>query len=326
MEETLSISEGCIGCGRCVGVCIRQHLAVGEDRRVHEVESPYSCFRCGHCASVCPKGAISFRGRSEEPERVDGCPVPPDDMAEMLRWRRSCRWFDRGCTREEIERLLEAVRYAPTAENSQAVQYAVVDERFPEFMELLASILRSHTQEHPRLEQFVEYVDGGQIGRNNPFTWEGRQVVVAFSRIPIDAIIPMGQLELMAFSMGLGGFHSRWMLLAAEDDPGRFMSFFPGIDEGLKAYAVFVIGHPRVRFRTSVPRDERKVLWLRSPHSEFVRETDPPADRRFRARTGRFGIASRLPAGAQNSSFTNGDTSLLVTTKNAPFLALVRAT
>ncbi|MBO4569177.1 MAG: nitroreductase family protein [Candidatus Methanomethylophilaceae archaeon] len=180
-----------------------------------------------------------------------------------MRRRRSVRWFDRKCTREELERLIAAVRYAPTAENSQAVQYAVVDERFDEFMSLLASILRPHVHEHPRLEQFVEYVDRGMEGKDNPFTWEGRQVVVIFARLPIDAIIPAAQMELMAFAMGLGGFHSRWMLQASEDDPGRFMSFFPGIKEGLRAYAVYVVGHPRISFRKTVHRDNREVFWLR---------------------------------------------------------------
>lgn len=139
----------------------------------------------------------------------------------------------------------------------------MVDEGFDDFMRLVASILKSHTHEHPRLAQFVDYVEGGMVGRNNPFTWEGRQLIIAFSRLPIDAIIAMEQLDLMAFSMGLGGFHSRWILQASENDPERFMSFFPEVSDGLRANAVFVIGHPRVRFRRTVPRDDRPVLWKR---------------------------------------------------------------
>ncbi len=257
----LSISDSCIGCGQCARVCIRGHLEV-IDGKAREVESAYTCFRCGHCASVCPAQAITPLWDGSPRDAVPGCPVSPEDLSSLYRSRRSQRWFDRNCTRDELERLLETVRYAPTAENSQAVEYAVVDERFGEFMELLASILMSHTDEHPRLKQFVDYVDGGQKERNNPFTWEGRQLIIAFARFPIDAVIPMEQLDLMAYTMGLGGFHSRWMLQAAENDPERFMSFFPGVREDLTAYAVYVVGHPRVRFRTTVPRDERKVIWL----------------------------------------------------------------
>lgn len=262
MEETLKISDGCIGCGKCVKVCIRGHLALGENRRVHETDSDYSCFLCGHCSAVCPKGAITLRGYREEQEPVTGVPVDPKDLGELFRQRRSIRWFDRGCTREEISALLSSVRYSPTAENSQAVEFAVVDERFPEFMELLASILRTHTDEHARLKQFVDYVDGGQKERNNPFSWEGRQIIIAFARFPIDAAIAMEQVDLMAYSMGLGGFHSRWMLQAAENDPERFMAFFPEVRKDLTAYAVFIIGHPSVRFARTVPRRERNVFWM----------------------------------------------------------------
>jgi len=263
MDESLVISDACVGCGQCVKVCIRGHLAVESDKKVHEIESPYSCFRCGHCISVCPKDAIRLRSPEGGVETIlDSCPVPPGSLAELYRQRRSQRWFDRKCTEDELRALMSTLRYAPSAENSQRVEYAVIDKRFPQFMELLASILRSHTDEHPRLKQFVDYVDNGQKEVNNPFTWEGRQIIVAFARFPIDAIIPIEQLDLMAFSMGLGGFHSRWMLQAAENDPKRFMSFFPEISPDLQAYAVYIVGHPRVKYRRTVPRDERKVLWL----------------------------------------------------------------
>ena len=260
MEETLVIQDSCIGCGKCVSVCIRGHLKVLEDKKVHEVESPYYCFRCGHCAAICPKGAI--RLKCDDGKGALGEIPSPDALNSLYMARRSLRWFDRNLTEDELKGLIESTGHSPTAENSQRVEYAVINERFPQFMELLASILRDHTDEHPRLAQFVKYVDDGQTGKNNPFTWEGRQLIVFFSRFPIDAIIAAEQLDLMAFASGFGGFHSRWMLLAAEKDQDRFMSFFPGISKDLSAFAVYVIGHPRMRFKRPVPRDERKTLWL----------------------------------------------------------------
>ena len=262
MKQELIISDECIGCGHCTKVCIRGHLAVGDDKRVHEIDSPYYCFRCGHCMSVCPKDAIRLRDFIDEQPLPASAPVDPDSLSGLYRNRRSMRWFDRKCTKEELEQLVSSARYAPTAENSQAVEFAVIDERFDDFMRMCAGILRSHTDEHPRLKQFVDYVDGGMKEKNNPFTWEGRQLIIAFARFPIDAIIPMEQIDLMASSMGLGGFHSRWILQASENDPETFMGFFPGIREGLTAYAVFIIGHPRMRYRRTVPRDEKTVHWM----------------------------------------------------------------
>lgn len=267
MEGSLSITDSCIGCGLCAKVCIRGHLEV-IDRKATEVESPYGCFRCGHCASVCPKGAITLVG-ADPIETFSGCPVSAGDLEDALRTRRSMRWFDRKCTREELERLISASGCSPTAENSQKVAFAIVDDRFPEFMDLLASILRNHAGEHPRLAQFVDYVDGGQQGIDNPFTWEGRQIIIAFARFPIDAAIAMEQIDLMAYAMGLGGFHSRWMLQASENDPERFMSFFPGVPEGLSAFAVYIVGHPRVKYRRTAYRDPRPVIWMRCCRQQY---------------------------------------------------------
>ncbi len=262
-SESLIISNDCIGCGQCAKVCIRGHLAV-ESKKAKEVDSPYSCFRCGHCVSVCPVGAISIRGTQEgEVAVVSPLCFTSEDLMTLYRQRRSQRWFDRPCTHDEIASLIASTRYAPTAENSGAVEFAVIDGKFVDFMRESADILRPHTGEHPRIKQFVDYVDGGMAGRNNPFTWEGRQLIIAFARFPIDAIIAMEQLDLMACTMGLGGFHSRWLLQASENDPERFMSFFPEVRDGLNAYAVYVIGHPRVRYRRTVPRDEHKVIWDR---------------------------------------------------------------
>ena len=64
-SECLSISDICIGCGQCVKVCIRGHLAVNDSKKAMEVDSPYYCFKCGHCTSVCPVGAITLKGTEE---------------------------------------------------------------------------------------------------------------------------------------------------------------------------------------------------------------------------------------------------------------------
>lgn len=263
MRSELIISGSCIGCGACVKVCIRGHLAVGEDRRAREIDSPYYCFRCGHCESVCPKNAITLRGFEDEVQTPTLTPpVQASSLADLYRFRRSQRWFDRSCNEEEIRSLISSVRYAPSAENSQAVEFAVIQERFDDFMRHCADILREGGHDHPRIGQFIDYVDGGMEGKNNPFTWEGRQIVIAFSKVSTDAVIAMEELDLMATAMGLGGFHSRWILLASEDDPERFMSFFPEISEGLMAYAVFIIGHPRQKYRRTVPRNERRLVMM----------------------------------------------------------------
>ena len=45
------ISEKCINCGACAGVCPMSCIAQGDERFVVD---PNVCIDCGSCAGVCP--------------------------------------------------------------------------------------------------------------------------------------------------------------------------------------------------------------------------------------------------------------------------------
>jgi heterodisulfide reductase subunit A len=64
-EATTSIvdPELCIGCGRCIDVCIFRaiQLVQNEKGEFKSQINPALCKSCGACASVCPNGAISPR-------------------------------------------------------------------------------------------------------------------------------------------------------------------------------------------------------------------------------------------------------------------------
>ena len=50
------ISDGCISCGSCVGVCPVGAIAEGDGK--YEINAG-ACIDCGSCAGECPVGAIS---------------------------------------------------------------------------------------------------------------------------------------------------------------------------------------------------------------------------------------------------------------------------
>lgn len=257
----------CVGCTACAGVCIRKHIAI-EVGHPTEVESELSCMDCGHCAAICPKGAISLtRYPDFVPEEYDPKDVPVDagSLTEMLSHRRSVRWFttDR-VTEEEFDAMLSAASNIPTVENSQDVEFAIVDGGFGRFMRHLAGILEARKDELPRARQLVEYVNDPFPMGPNPLTWEGRQMILAFATHLEDAYIAMARVELMAQAMGLGCFYSHWVQVADATDHGRFMEFFEGIPAEKSLGCVLVVGHPRVRYRRTVPRDPVKVTRCRS--------------------------------------------------------------
>ena len=90
------------------------------------------CLRCGHCVAICPHGALSHQ---EIP--LESC-VPlnkahrinADQAVQFLRSRRSIRFFkDKPLEKDTLKRLIEIGRYAPTASNSQLVEWTVFTDR-----------------------------------------------------------------------------------------------------------------------------------------------------------------------------------------------------
>lgn len=51
-DRHLHIEDWCEGCGQCVEVCPQGALSLGDDGKIHVIES--SCLLCGYCAGVCP--------------------------------------------------------------------------------------------------------------------------------------------------------------------------------------------------------------------------------------------------------------------------------
>ena len=69
-------------------------------------------------------------------------------------------------------------------------------------------------------------------------------------------------MELLAYSLGLGGFYSLFILKADEIGHDKLMEFFPNIDNDKHMYSAFIIGYPKKRFRRTVPHDEINITFM----------------------------------------------------------------
>jgi UDP-glucose 4-epimerase len=56
------ITEGCVGCGKCVETCIFDAITVENGKAVHSPQ----CRACGRCVTYCPQGAVSISIRDPE--------------------------------------------------------------------------------------------------------------------------------------------------------------------------------------------------------------------------------------------------------------------
>ncbi len=116
----------CIGCGACEKDCFLQAIKVREKKAAVLGD----CFHCGHCVAVCPTGAVSMPDYPMEEVKEynkDDFLVDAGKLLNFIKFRRSVRQFQKKqIPRSEIESILEAGRFTPTAGNRQDVSYIVL--------------------------------------------------------------------------------------------------------------------------------------------------------------------------------------------------------
>lgn len=116
----------CLKCGLCVADCPSCILDMGPDGPECNVDR--GCMSCGHCVAICPVGAME----NKYTPREEMVPVPKkkwteQEVYDFLRSRRSMRQFRKEAPRDEdILKLLNVCRYAPTAGNSQGMYFTVI--------------------------------------------------------------------------------------------------------------------------------------------------------------------------------------------------------
>lgn len=144
--------------------------------------------------------------------------------------------------------MFEAAYYSPSAQNAQDVEFIVLDEKLEDFMELVYDIISVEEDKFFRIKQVGEYLRGESEYKHHPLLWEGKQMILSFSGNRANALIANTRLELLAYTMGLGGFYSLFTLKADDINHERLMTFFPEINSEKHMYSAFVIGYPRVKY------------------------------------------------------------------------------
>lgn len=256
--------ELCNACGQCAKLCIRDNIIVDE----FAIETGSNCFECGHCMAVCKVGAInlkSFEGHEDRIVEYDShdIPIDYDELLQFLKQRRSIRWFkNKKIDKTTFDKLFEGAYYSPSAQNNQDVEFAVLDEKLDEFMDLVYDIIKCDEEKFFRIKEFGDYLKDSSTKEFHPLLWEGKQLILTFSTDKTSAVIASTRLELLAYSLGLGGFYSLFILKADEINHEKLMEFFPQIDPQKHMYSAFVIGYPKVRFKRTIPHSEINVTYM----------------------------------------------------------------
>ncbi|HUT82533.1 MAG TPA: nitroreductase family protein [Candidatus Bathyarchaeia archaeon] len=293
--------DKCNNCGECEKVCPSKLFTKLTEKNRHDkiyrlyfFDDPYDfCVKCGHCIAVCPTEAILYE-EAEAPFNFEGTKkleniLPYEEMIKLLRLRRSMRVFKKEeIPKEKIEKVLEAMRYAPSASNRQNWRYTVIRDkneitylsneiarffkvarRLLPLKYLIAPFLSKGARRrvlNPKSKiQLDKALQRMKNGEDIVF-FDAPCVILLSSReytnglAENDAGIALTYGMLAAQSLGLGtcwiGFAQRRL-----QNKIKLRKHFK-IQKGLNVHGVMIMGIPAVEYQRGPPRKDLKVNWF----------------------------------------------------------------
>lgn len=262
----------CIQCGECAADCPVRIIDMSQGLPRISLQRQGLCIRCQHCLAVCPTAALSILGVDPDAS-VEILPPSPDGLENLIKSRRSVRRYrPEAVERAVLDRLMEAVAYAPTGKNERKVRFTLVDD--PEVM----ARIRVLTMEGIRravdedglpdgMEFFAKFLTAWDQGRDIIFREAPHMLIASSPREATsgeaDPFIALSYFELMAASLGLGTVwcgYARWALQSVVPELGRKL----GIPSDHRSMYVVMFGYPAVRYARAVQREVQGLHRVRS--------------------------------------------------------------
>jgi nitroreductase len=218
---------------------------------------------------VCPSGSLTHR---EIP--VGQCPpldrsldISAEQCTQLIKGRRSIRVYkDKKVSREEIERVIEVARYAPTGHNDQNVRWLIISNKdeVRRLSEIGADWMRWMVKNDPQFGPMVEGSLQRQESGTDVFLRNALAVVIAFTEKSnpmacIDCTIALAYFDLIADSMGLGCCWAGYFIYAATYFPPMIEALsLPG---GHQVYGALMVGYPRYKYQRIPLRKPASITW-----------------------------------------------------------------
>lgn len=262
--------EKCIHCGLCEKVCSYKTGNIRQNRTGIEFEEQ-DCFQCGHCIAVCPVGAIhndeydsrEWIEQTDAPEKIS-----PKQLQFAMEFRRSIRHFTTASVSKElIEEVINAGRYAPSGGNRQKLRYIVLQKDLEEFRKIIVEGF-AKLRESGDLARILNY-DEGYLAKWNEIIAEDRAknrvhdrflfhagtvILVCGPEIStLEAGMALENMDLMANALGLGCCYVGFLRTAALHLTQ--IREYLGLREEEFLLNGMVIGYPAIHFcRTTIKK------------------------------------------------------------------------
>jgi len=288
----ITINESiCAKCGQCTRACphgILQQRIKGTVPQVYDIES---CMDCGHCVAVCPQKAITHSSYPEGTvtEICDELLPDYDQVMELIHARRSRRRFaDRQVSREDIDKLFEAARFAPSEHNCQDTEYVVVQDKvmvdeiakltLAYYKNLLGTLrnpigrvmfrLATGKRTTDAVIEFLPEMDGvvTQYEQGNDYIMNHAPTLIlacadSTGGFPgVNASMALENVSLAAEPLGLGCFFAGFVTRAC--GRGNRIARLVGLPDTHKIYGILAVGYRKVEYRRWPDRNPAQVTWI----------------------------------------------------------------
>lgn len=247
--------DKCIGCGMCAKVCAAHNIAIHHKKAKIELEE---CVMCGQCTAVCPKKAVSISGyHTAQIEKSEDIRLNPDDILEVIRFRRSIRQFkEKEIPKEIVEQILEAGRLTHTAKNLQDVSFVVLNKEKHRVEQMAVRIFRKIK---PFADLFSPMARKNKIDEHF-FFFHAPIAIVILAKDKTNGILAAQNMEFVAEAHGLGVLYSGFFTMAA--NASHKIKAAMKVPRGKKVAMTLVLGYPNVKFLRSVQRKELEVRYM----------------------------------------------------------------
>lgn len=266
-------ADKCTRCGKCQKVCPAFIPVVEKDTDL-ALRHPEVCIGCGHCVDVCPTGAFlnsKFPEGSVHPIRRELLPSP-ESLMELIRSRRSNRTITSNpIPQDSLKMIVEAARYAPTAQNSRQVHLHLITDKellhhveaenlrffmrlsrimlFPPIKAIFKPFLGKLYDEVPALMAMNEQFKLGQ----HPSICNATALLVfsapkGYAFGPQDCNLAYQNASLMAESLGVSQVYMGFVQTAMYMMGSRRASRILGMPKGHKPFAIMGLGMPAFRY------------------------------------------------------------------------------
>ena len=198
--------------------------------------------------------------------------VDPQVLLRFIKSRRSIRYYrDEPVDREQIDMIIEAGRYTPTASNRQALTFIVVEKEMQAFrplaIESLADLGRFALQAEGLPPLLLGYANRWlgieeaflkDPGEKDTLFYNTPLVILVAGDNPIDAGLAASNMELVACAQGLGVLYSGFLTRSAANEK---VKGFLNVPEDKEVLITLLVGHPDVKYRRTAPRKKADIIW-----------------------------------------------------------------